>query len=52
MHELFVLKSMLNWGNESNAVHPVLLRDETSLVLIECGFVGSFDQLTAAHSRT
>ena len=52
MNELFVFKIVPDWGNESNAVHPVLLRDETSLVLIECGFVGSLDQLTAAHSRT
>lgn len=48
MNELFVLKIVPDWGNESNAVHPVLLRDETSLVLIDCGFVGSLDLLTSA----
>lgn len=48
MNELFVLKIVPGWGNESNAVHPVLLCDETSLVLIDCGFVGSLDLLTSA----
>jgi glyoxylase-like metal-dependent hydrolase (beta-lactamase superfamily II) len=48
MNELFVLQIVPGWGNEANAVHPVLLRDETHLALIDCGFVDSYDLLVSA----
>ena len=48
MNELFVLQIMPDWGNEANSVRPVLLRDEKHLVLIDCGFIGSYPLLSKA----
>ena len=48
MNELAILKIVPDWGDASNAIYPVLLRDEEHLVLIDSGYVGSHTLLSAA----
>ena len=48
MNELTILKIVPDWGDATNAIYPVLLRDEEHLVLVDCGFVGSYPLLCEA----
>ena len=48
MNEFTILKIVPDWGDATNAIYPVLLRDETHLALIDCGFIGSYPLLSKA----
>ena len=48
MHQLIILPIIPSWTDESGAIYPVLLQDEQSLVLVDCGYVGSLPVLEAA----
>ena len=48
MNECIILTIVPEWGNEANAIHPILLRDEEHLALIDCGYVGSLPLLVEA----
>ena len=50
MNEIIVLNIQPDWGDESSAVHPVLLVDDQHLVLIDCGYLDSLPKLEAAFS--
>lgn len=48
MHQLIILPIIPSWTDESGAIYPVLLQDEQSLVLVDCGYVGFLPVLEAA----
>lgn len=51
MSEIFVLCIRPDWGDETSAVFPAVLRDGTYLALIDCGYVGSLPLLEAAFTK-
>lgn len=51
MNELFLLHIAPEWGDASSTISPVLLRDESNLVLIDSGYVGSMPLLSAALAK-
>lgn len=50
MNELIVLDLSPAWGNETNIIHPVILRDDQRLVLVDCGYIDSLPLLEAAFT--
>jgi glyoxylase-like metal-dependent hydrolase (beta-lactamase superfamily II) len=50
MNELFVLDILPDWGDESSVIHPVVLRDDAHLVLVDCGYLDSLPKLEEAFS--
>ena len=51
MCECFVLKIPFSFGGVSDAVYPVVLRDEQNLVLVDCGYLGFLPKLEAAMAE-
>ena len=48
MCDYLVLKLPFSFGGVSDAVYPVILRDEQNLVLVDCGYLGFLPKLEAA----
>lgn len=48
MQPITILTLIPEWTDESGAIHPVLLRDEQHLVLVDCGYAGFLPQLERA----
>lgn len=40
MNEIFTLEINFHFGNVSNTIYPVILRDEHEMLLIDCGYPG------------
>ena len=51
MCDYFVLKLPFSFGGVSDAVYPVVLRDEQNLVLVDCGYLGFLPNLEAAMAE-
>lgn len=48
MNKLIKLELSMPYGAAPEPIYPVILRDDTHCVLVDCGFVGSLPQLEAA----
>ena len=51
MSELFILRIVPEWGDDSNAIHPVVVCDGDCLALFDCGYFGSLPSIEAAFSE-
>lgn len=52
MNEYFILNIDYIYGNEKEKIHPVILRDDNDLILIDCGYPHFFSQIkTAAEAK-
>lgn len=51
MFDYLVLKLPFAFGGISDAVYPVVLRDENNLVLVDCGYLGFLPILEAAMAE-
>lgn len=51
MSELLVLRIVPEWGNDSNAIHPVVVRTDDCLALFDCGYQGSLPAIEAAFAQ-
>jgi len=51
MNELLVLRIVPEWGNEANAIHPVVVRTGDCLALFDCGYQGSLPAIQAAFAQ-
>lgn len=44
-YQVIRLTITMPFGNTKNTVHPTLLRDESNIILVDCGFIGSLPPL-------
>lgn len=51
MSELFLLRIVPEWGDDSNAIHPVVVRDGDYLALFDCGYFGSLPSIESELSQ-
>jgi glyoxylase-like metal-dependent hydrolase (beta-lactamase superfamily II) len=51
MSELFILRIVPEGGDDSNAIHPAVVRDDNCLALFDCGYLGSLPMIEAAMSE-
>ena len=38
MNEVLTLEVVFNFGNETNTIYPVILKDEEEMILVDCGY--------------
>ncbi|MEO3946392.1 MBL fold metallo-hydrolase [Gorillibacterium sp. CAU 1737] len=48
MHAYYVLSIEIPYGDSITVLHPVLLKDERDLVLVDCGYPGDLERIEAA----
>lgn len=48
MNELIILKIEMAYGESRDHIYPVVLRDDKTCVLVDCGYVGSLPQIEDA----
>ena len=51
MQDIIVLNIKFHFGQEEEIIHPVVLRDDESTVLVDCGFVKHLDALEKAFHK-
>lgn len=51
MNKLIILNIEMKYGENSDTIHPVVLCDESSIVLVDCGFIGSLPQIEEELTR-
>ena len=51
MNKLILLEIDMSFGETVDEIHPVVLKDDTSCVLVDCGYVGSLIKLEDAFRR-
>ena len=48
MHKLIILEIEMSYGETRDQIHPVILKDDTYCVLVDCSYVGSLVALEEA----
>ena len=51
MEEIIVLDIKYEFGGSTDVIHPVILKSDGDLVLVDCGYVGYLPQLEKAMDR-